>query len=124
MAAGGVTRNRSGSSRALPGAAGTVARRRPSAYPVLGRWPSGGRGATLHALGQRHAEQAEAGGQRAEHGRAQREAGLPDLVVLRLEDRALLVERGEQAGDLEEVSAQLVRLGGVGDLGDDRAEAE
>jgi len=37
---------------------------------------------------------------------------------------ALLVERGKQAGYLEEVAAQLVRLGGVRDLGDDRAEAE
>lgn len=59
----------------------------------------------LHALWQRHAEQAEAGGQHAEHRRAQGKPGLPDLVVVGLEHRALLVERGEQAGDLEEVDA-------------------
>src|SRR5205823_2659087 len=43
---------------------------------------------------------------------------------LRLEHRALLVERGEQAGHVEQVGTEPVRLGGLADAGEDHAETE
>ena len=66
--------------------------------------------ARLHSLRHRHAEQAKAGGQHVMRERAEREPAGAERGRLRLQHRALLVERGEQAGHVEQVRAQAVRL--------------
>src|SRR3954447_14101594 len=81
-------------------------------------------GSWLHALGEGNAKQAQPGRQHPQGRGAQEQPGAPGGLVVSLENGALLVERGEQAGRLEDVAAQPVRLGGVGDLLDDRAEAQ
>src|ERR1700759_3279834 len=78
----------------------------------------------LHPVRDRHPEQGQAQGQHVEGERAEGEPAGPQRRGLRLEHRALLVERGEQAGHVEQVGAQAVRLGGLADAGEDRAEAE
>src|SRR6266480_5591815 len=78
----------------------------------------------LHPLRNRHPEQGQAQGQRVEGERAEGEPTGPQRRGLRLEYRAFLVERGEQAGRVEQVGAEPVRLGGLADAGEDRAEAE
>src|SRR6478752_2989124 len=78
----------------------------------------------LHPVRDRHPEQGQAQGQRVEGERAESEPAGPQRCGLRLEHRALLVERGEQAGHVEQVGAEPVRLGGLADAGEDRAEAE
>jgi hypothetical protein len=70
----------------------------------------------LHAVGEGDAQVGEARGEDAEDHGAQGLAGLARGLGVGLEDGALLVERGEEAGYLEEVGAQVVRLGGVGYL--------
>jgi hypothetical protein len=83
-----------------------MARCQPPTFSIFAvASPAAAQRRPLHAVGQWHAEQAEAGGQHAEHRRAQGKPGLPDLLVVGLEHRALLVKRGEQAGYLEEVDA-------------------
>src|SRR6478736_6980876 len=78
----------------------------------------------LHPLGDGHPEQGQAQGQHVEGQRAEGEPAGPQRRGLRLEYRALLVERGEQAGHVEQVAAEPVRFGGLPDAGEDRAEAE
>src|SRR5580704_3194242 len=78
----------------------------------------------LHPLGHRHPEQAKTLGQHVQGERAKREPTDPQRLGLRLEYRALLVERGEQAGHVEQVRAQAVRFRGLAELGYHRAEAE
>ena len=66
--------------------------------------------AGLHALGEGNAEQSQARREDAKGRGAQGQPGFPGGLVPGLEHRALLVERGEQAGRLEDVSAEPVRF--------------
>ena len=70
------------------------------------------------------ARRAGPGRSAAQRQRAERQPADPQRLGLRLQHRAFLVERGEQAGHLEQVRAQPVRLRGLADLGHRRAEAE
>src|SRR5215469_7218817 len=78
----------------------------------------------LHALRHRDAEQAKAGDQDTQGQRGEGEPALAGGLVGRLQDRALLVERGERARGLEQERGELVRLGGLRHLADRRAEAQ
>jgi len=69
--------------------------------------------ARLHPLGDRHAEQAKALGQHVQREGAKREPAHPQRLGLGLKHRALLVERGEQAGHVEQVRAQAMRFRGL-----------
>ena len=59
----------------------------------------------LHPVRNGHPEQPQALGQHVEGERAEGEPAGPQCLGLRLEYRALLVERGEQAGHVEQVGA-------------------
>src|ERR1700730_18729069 len=90
----------------------------------LTQWALAEFSSRLHSLRDGHPEQGQAQGQHVEGERAEGEPAGPQRRGLRLEYRALLVERGEQAGHVEQVGAEPVRLGGLADAGEDRAEAE
>ena len=77
-----------------------------------------------HPLGDRDPEQVQPGQQDPQGERGQRQPAVPDGRLGRLEHRALLVERGERAGHLEQEAGQQVRLRGLPGLPDRGAEPE
>src|SRR5215472_7574581 len=101
--------------------AGSTLRVHPGTAPPAVSGPGACR---LHPLGHRDPEHAEPGGQDPQGQGAEREPAVAQLGRGGAQHRAMLVERGERAGDVEQVARQHVWLGGLAGLGHGRAELE